>query len=113
MLHVLSQPAATREGALAVRAREASSSVHGSNVIPEIDLRREQHATITALVLLELRVILPWIASSAAEERVLATLVVAKNDPPCPVEYRLAVPPGKTWQIHKRLPSVDSTSRST
>ena len=57
VLHVLSQPAATREGTLAVRAREASSSVHGSNVIPEIDLRREQHATITALVLFELCVI--------------------------------------------------------
>ena len=58
VLHVLSHPAATREGTLAVRAREATSPVHGSNVIPEIDLRREQHATIAALVLIELRVIL-------------------------------------------------------
>ena len=58
VFNVLSQPAPTGEGALAVRTREATYPVHSSNVIPQIDLRREQHATITALVLLELRVIL-------------------------------------------------------
>ena len=58
VFNVLSHPAATREGALAVWAREATSPVHGSNVIPQINLRGEQHATITALVLIELRVIL-------------------------------------------------------
>ena len=56
VLHVLSQPAPAGEGTLAVRTRKPTS-VHGSNVIPQIDLRREQHSTITALVLLELRVI--------------------------------------------------------
>ena len=58
VFHVLSQPTPAGKGALAVWAREATSPVHGLNVIPQIDLRREQHATITALVLIELRVIL-------------------------------------------------------
>ena len=57
VFHVLSQPAPAGEGALAVWAREATSPVQGSNVIPQIDLRREQHPTITALGLRELRVI--------------------------------------------------------
>ena len=57
MLHVLIQPAPSCKGTLTVWAREASSSVNSSNVIPHIDLPREQHATITALVLLNLRVI--------------------------------------------------------